>query len=74
MKREKRNSMYQGLPMLKTIEQMSFVSGIGKDKLRSMVENGEIEYVKNGNRVLLTESAIGAWYEGNCFRPIKQQN
>ena len=51
------------LPMLKTIEQMSRVSGIGENKLRSLMDSGELEYVQNGNRRLLTDSAIMDWYQ-----------
>lgn len=50
-------------PLLKTVEQMSKISGIGENKLRELMENGEIEYVQNGNRRLLAEAAIWDWYE-----------
>lgn len=53
------------LPMLKTVEQISRVSGIGENKLRDLMDKGEIEYVQNGNRRLLTEGAIMNWYERN---------
>jgi excisionase family DNA binding protein len=48
--------------MLKTVEQMSRLSGIGENKLRELIENGEIEYIQNGNRRLLAEEAIWDWY------------
>lgn len=51
------------LPMLKTVEQMSRISGIGENKLRSLMDSGELEYVQNGNRRLLADSAIWDWYE-----------
>jgi len=51
------------LPILKTIEQMSKVSGIGENRLRQLVEDGEIEYIQNGNRRLLTNDAIWDWYQ-----------
>ena len=38
------------LPMLKTVEQMSKVSGIGENKLRELMDSGELEYIQNGNR------------------------
>ena len=41
------------LPMLKTVEQMSKVSGIGENKLRELMDSGELEYVQNGNRRLI---------------------
>ena len=41
------------LPMLKTVEQMSKVSGIGENKLRELMDSGELEYIQNGNRRLI---------------------
>lgn len=62
------------LPLLKTVEQMSRVSGIGENRLRELMDNGEIEYIQNGNRRLLTESAIWDWYERHkvpaCTREV----
>lgn len=49
-------------PLLKTVEQMSKISGIGEHKLRELMDNGEIEYIQNGNRRLLAETAIWDWY------------
>ena len=46
------------LPMLKTIKQMSRISGVGEGTLRHLVENDEIEYVSVGNRKLLANEAI----------------
>lgn len=46
------------VPMLKTVEQMSKYSGIGINKLRELINNGEIEYIQNGNRCLLADRAI----------------
>lgn len=53
------------IPMLKTVEQMSQVSGIGENKLRELMDHGEIEYIQNGNRRLLADSAIWDWYNRN---------
>ncbi len=53
------------MPMLKTVEQMSRVSGIGENKLRELMDKGEIEYILNGNRRLLADTAIWNWYERN---------
>jgi len=50
-------------PMLKTVEQMSKISGIGENKLRELMENRELEYVQNGNRRLIADEAIWKWYE-----------
>ena len=43
------------LPMLKTVEQMSKVSGIGENKLRELMDSGELEYIQNGNRRLVPQ-------------------
>lgn len=56
-------------PMLKTVEQMSKYSGIGINKLREMINSGEIEYIQNGNRCLLADKAIWDWYDRYCIRP-----
>ena len=53
------------VPLLKTVEQMSKISGIGENKLRELIDKGEIEYVQNGNRRLIAESAIWDWYDRN---------
>ena len=50
------------IPMLKTVEQMSRISGIGANKLRELMDSGELEYVQNGNRRLIADSAIWDWY------------
>ena len=57
------------VPMLKTVEQMSKYSGIGINKLRELINNGEIEYIQNGNRCLLEDRAIWDWYDRYCIRP-----
>lgn len=53
------------LPMLKTVEQMSKISGLGENKLRELMDKREIEFIQNGNRRLLADSAIWDWYERN---------
>ena len=50
------------LPMLKTVEQMSRISGVGENKLRELMDSGELEYVQNGNRRLIADAAIWDWY------------
>lgn len=57
------------MPMLKTVEQMSKVSGLGENKLRDLMDKGEIEYVQNGNRRLLSDRAIWNWYMCNRILP-----
>jgi excisionase family DNA binding protein len=60
------------LPMLKTIEQMSRISGIGENKLRDLIKNGELEYIQNGNKRLIADSAIWNWYERAKISRVKE--
>lgn len=62
-KRETTIPAAPALPMLKTVEQMSRISGIGENRLRELMDNGELEYIQNGNRRLLADAAIWKWYE-----------
>ena len=50
------------VPMLKTVEQMAVVSGIGENRLRQLMDNGELEFIQNGNRRLISEQAIWDYY------------
>lgn len=54
---------------------MSKVSGIGENKLRELMDNGELEYVQNGNRRLIADTAIWDWYERakNAVKPPAEQ-
>ena len=70
MVKKTKETAANSIPMLKTIEQMSIISGIGQNRLREMVEKGEIEYIKNGNRFLLADKAIWDWYERNRVMPV----
>ena len=63
MARKTETRSYEIVPMLKTVEQMSKISGIGENKLRELMENRELEYVQNGNRRLIADEAIWKWYE-----------
>ena len=58
----KKENIADTLPMLKTVEQMSRISGIGENKLRELMDSGELEYVQNGNRRLIADTAIWDWY------------
>jgi len=58
------------LPILKTIQQMSQISGIGENSLRDMVRRRKIEYVRVGTKTLLKDDAIIEWYERNK-RPVE---
>jgi len=59
----RKNEETEIIPMLKSVEQMSRISGIGENKLRQLMEDEELEYVQNGNRRLIADSAIWGWYE-----------
>lgn len=61
-KKEANNQTAMPLPMLKTVEQMSRISGIGENKLRELMDSGELEYIQNGNRRLIADFAIWDWY------------
>ena len=37
-------------------------SGIGENKLRELMDSGELEYIQNGNRRLIADAAIWDWY------------
>lgn len=65
MKKPTPAPVHQALPLLKTVEQMSRISGLGEHKLRELMDSGQIEYVQNGNRRLLCEAAIWDWYARN---------
>ena len=62
-KKETNNNAAPLLPILKTVELMSKVSGIGENKLRELMDSGELEYIQNGNRRLIADAAIWDWYE-----------
>lgn len=59
--------------MLKTVEQMRRISGIGENKLRELMDSSELEYIQNGNRRLLADIAIWDWYE-RAKRKVALQN
>ena len=64
-----RTTEVEAYPMLKTVEQMSRISGIGENKLRELMDNGELEYLQNGNRRLIADEAIWAWYDRSKIIP-----
>lgn len=61
------------MPMIKTVEQMSRISGIGINRLRELLDKGEIEYIQNGNRRLLVDQAIWDWYNRNRVLPSQHK-
>lgn len=62
-KKETTNPAMPMFSMLKTVEQMSKISGIGENKLRELMDSGELEFIQNGNRRLIADAAIWDWYE-----------
>ena len=46
---------------------------IGENKLRELMDSGELEYIQNGNRRLLADVAIWDWYE-RAKRKVAPQN
>ncbi len=57
-KKVENNQSNMIFPMQKTVEQMSWISDIGENKLRELMECRELEYVQNGNRHLIADAAI----------------
>lgn len=51
--------------MFLTVDEMSVISGIGQNFLRSLIERHEIDYVEIGAKKLLTRKAVLDWYERN---------
>lgn len=61
----KRNSKAAeiAVPLLMTAKMMSKVCGIGENRLRQLMEEGQLEYLQVGNHRLICEKAIWAYYE-----------
>ena len=55
IKVENKPLIFFGVPLLKSVEQMALLSGIAEKSLRILMDNGELEFVQNGNRRLLTD-------------------
>lgn len=49
-------------PLFKTAAEMATVVGIGENKLRELMDKGELEYLPIGNRRLLTVQAVQDYY------------
>ena len=47
-------------PMLKTVEQMSKISGIGENKLRELMDSGELEYIHHHKIFVLFSKCEGS--------------
>ncbi|MDD3021265.1 MAG: DNA-binding protein [Alphaproteobacteria bacterium] len=50
-------------PILKTASAMSKLCGIGENRLRDLMDQGELEYLQVGSHRLLMLSAILDYYE-----------
>lgn len=63
-------------PVFKMAAEMSKICGIGENRLRQMMDNGEIEYLQVGNKRLLTVRAVLDYYERNkvAVRNISEQS
>ncbi len=50
-------------PMLRTAAEMAVVSGIGENTLRTLMAEGKLEHLRVGNKRLIAEKAVWAYYE-----------
>ena len=57
------NKKHEGLPLFLTPEQASKVSGIGVNRIRQLMEDGQLEYLPVGNRRLTTVQALLGYYD-----------
>ena len=64
-KKQTTTSTARPYPIFKTAAQMAIIAGIGENKLRELMDNGELEYLPIGNRRLLTIQAIQDYYARN---------
>ena len=51
------------MPLLMTAKAMSKLCGIGENRLRQLMEEGQLEYLQVGNHRLICTQAIWAYYE-----------
>lgn len=65
-KKETSNPTVPVLPMLKTVEQMSRISGIGENKLRELMDSGEL--YKTETAVCLPTLLFGTGTRGQSER------
>lgn len=57
------NKKHEGLPLFLTPEQASKVSGIGVNRVRQLMDEGQLEYLLVGNRRLTTVQALLDYYD-----------
>lgn len=53
----------EDLPLFLTPEQASQVSGLGVNRIRQLMEDGQLEYLPVGNRRLTTVQALLDYYK-----------
>jgi len=57
-------------PIFKPVDSISSIVGIGENRIRNMIKNREIEFIKCGTKTLLTVESFYDWYERNKTKPI----
>lgn len=63
MSKTKNSNAAQPTPMLMPPDLMSKICGIGENRLRALMDAGELEYLPVGNRRLLCAQAIWDYYQ-----------
>ena len=53
----------ESYPLFMTAEQASQVSGLGVNKIRSLLDEGKLDFLPNGNRRLIYLPALLDYYE-----------
>lgn len=56
-------SQIERLPLFLTPEQASKISGLGVNRIRQLMEDGQLEYLPVGNRKLTTIEALQDYYQ-----------
>lgn len=54
---------HETYPLFLTTEQASKISGLGINRLRQLMEEGQLEYLPVGNRRLTTVEALMDYYQ-----------
>lgn len=53
------------VPMFKTVEMMAKFSGVGENTLRTLMETRKLDFIQIGNKRLIADEALWAWYQRN---------
>lgn len=51
------------IPMFKTVEMMARHSGVGENTLRTLMDNRQLDFIQIGNKRLIADEAMWAWYQ-----------